>query len=239
MIRGIATAAMGMAPLMDKQDQIANNLANVNTTGYKQSGLFLKSYQKNLENDLHQPDVAASIKPDEVSIDYSEGVMETTGAPLDLAIKGSGFFSVMTPDGVQYTRNGGFSLDSQGLLVTSDGSKVLGTDGYIRVNRDFPVSVNDKGEIMQNGQVSGILKVVDFDKPYKLLRCGSSRFKPVNPVNAEQSSDGYIVKEGCLESSNVSAVRNMVEMICPTGISMPTSERSWLRTTRSNWPRPR
>jgi flagellar basal-body rod protein FlgF len=213
MIQGIYTASMGMTPLMDKQDQIANNLANINTTGFKQSGLFLKSYQKYLENDAHEPNVNSEIKPDEVYIDYSEGPMRQTNSPLDLCIKGSGFFSVMTSDGVQYTRNGNFSLDSEGLLVTSDGSKVLGKDGYIRVEKEYPVSVNEKGEVVQNGQVRGTLKIVDFNKPYKLLRCGESRFKPEQTTNAERVSDGFVVKEGYLEASNVNIIRSMVDMI--------------------------
>jgi flagellar basal-body rod protein FlgF len=213
MIQGIYTASMGMTPLMDKQEQIANNLANINTTGFKQSGLFLKAYQKNLENDLHQPNVNREIKADEVYIDYSEGAMRQTNAPLDCCIKGTGFFSVMTGDGIQYTRNGNFSLDPDGLLVTSDGSKVLGKDGYLRVEHEFPVSVNEKGEVVQDGQVRGVLKIVDFDKPYKLLRCGESRFRPEQPSGAERVSAGFVVKEGYLESSNVNVVRSMVEMI--------------------------
>ena len=213
MIQGIYTASIGMSPLMEKQDQIANNLANINTTGFKQSGIFIKSYQKFLENDLHQPFANNEIKNDEVYIDYSEGPMRVTNAPLDLSIKGTGFFSVMTPDGVQYTRNGNFALDPEGLLIVSDGSKVLGKDGFIRVDHEYPISVTDKGEITQHGEIKGILRIVDFEKPYKMLRCGESRFKPVTPTNAEKTSAGYVVKQGYLEGSNVNVIRNMVEMI--------------------------
>jgi flagellar basal-body rod protein FlgF len=227
MIQGIYTASMGMTPLMDKQEQIANNLANINTTGYKQSGLFLKSYQKYLENDCHEPNVNREMKADEVYVDYSEGPMRQTNSPLDLCLKGSGFFGVMTSDGVQYTRNGNFSLDSEGLLVTSDGSKVLGKDGYIKVENQYPVSVNEKGEVVQDGQIRGILKVVDFDKPYKLLRCGESRFKPEQPASAERVSAGYVVKEGYLEASNVNVVRSMVDMI--------TTYRNYEADQRALW----
>lgn len=213
MIQGIYTATMGMTPLMDKQDQIANNLANINTTGFKQSGLFMKSYQKFLENDSRQPFVNSEIKSDEVYLDYSEGPLKVTSVPLDMAIKGSGFFTVMTPDGVQYTRNGNFSIDSEGLLVTSDGSKVMTKDGYIKVDERYPVTVTDKGEIVQDGKIMGVLKVVDFEKPYRLQRCGESRFRPVLPDNPEVSSQGYVVRQGYLEGSNVSVIKNMVAMI--------------------------
>ncbi|MBN1130586.1 MAG: flagellar hook-basal body protein [Chitinispirillaceae bacterium] len=204
---------MGMMPLLDKQDQIANNLANINSTGYKQSGLFLKSYQKYLANDLQQPNVNREIKADEVYIDYSEGAPRQTNGPLDVFIKGSGFLTVMTPEGVQYTRNGNLSLDAEGFLVTSDGSKVMSKDGYISVEREYPIHINEKGELSQRGQIKAILKIVDFDKPYKLLRCGEGRFKPEQPVESERVSAGYVIKQGYLESSNVNVISNMVQMI--------------------------
>ena len=213
MIQGIQIATQGMLPLMEKQDQIANNLSNVNTTGFKQSGLFIKSFQKYLADDQRQPNVNREIKADQVYIDYSEGSLKQTSNTLDLAIKGTGFFTVMTNEGIQYTRNGNFSLDAEGLLVTSDGSKVLGKDGFIRAEHEYPVSINEKGEVVQQGQIKGILKVVDFEKPYGLLRCGESRFKPELPLGAEKVSAGYVVKQGYLEASNVNIIRNMVEMI--------------------------
>jgi flagellar basal-body rod protein FlgF len=214
MIQGIYTATLGMTPLMDKQDQIANNLANINTTGFKESGLFLKSYQKYLANDAREPFATQDIKADQVYIDYSDGPMKQTNSPLDTCIKGSGFFSVMTAsDGVQYTRNGNFSLDPEGLLVTSDGSKVMGTEGYIRVTHEFPVTITEKGEVVQDGSIKGVLKIVDLDKPYNLMRTGESRFKPTDPSAKERASAGFVVKQGYLEGSNVNVIRNMAEMI--------------------------
>ena len=213
MIQGIYTATMGMTPLIDKQDQIANNLANINTTGYKQSGLFVKSYQKFLANDQREPFVNSEIKADEVYTDYSQGAMRVTNGNLDCCINGTGFFSVMTPNGVQYSRNGSFSLDANSLLVTSDGSKVLGRDGYIQIDKRYPVTINTNGEVVQNSTIKGVLKVVDFPKPYKLSRNGESCFTPTEPDTKPISSAGYVVRQGYLEASNVSAIRCMVEMI--------------------------
>lgn len=213
MIQGLHIASMGMTPLMDKQDQIANNLANINTTGYKQSGIFIKSYQKYLNNDLLQPNVNREIKADEVYIDFSEGPMRQTGGTLDFCIRGTGFFSIMTNDGVQYTRNGNFSLDAEAFLVTSDGSKILGKDGYIQLEQEYPIHVNEKGEVSQQGRIKGIIKVVDFEKPYKLFRCGESRFRTEKPIGDERVSDGYVIKQGFLEGANVNVIRNMVQMI--------------------------
>lgn len=214
MIQGIYTASMGMTPLMQKQDQIANNLANINTTGFKQSGLFIKTYQKFLSNDMQQPFVNQQIKADEVYVDYSEGPLRQTKNTLDAAIKGSGFFTIMTDNGLQYTRNGNFSLSPEGLLVCSDGSRVMGTDGFIRVERDLPITISDKGEVIQRGESKGALKITDFKKPYKMYRCGESRFRPLLADNdSTVQSAGFVIRQGYLEGSNVDIIRNMVQMI--------------------------
>ena len=213
MIQGIYTATRGMTPLMQKQDQIANNLANINTTGFKQSSLFIKSYRKYLANDLQQPFANRDIKADEVYVDYREGPMKSTKEPLDLLIKGSGFFTIMTEEGIQYTRNGSFSLSPEGLLVASDGSKVMGTEGFIRVEYDKPVTVTDKGEVLQGDELRGVLKIADFDKPYAMQRCGETRFRPLLPDNPARLSMGCVIRQGYLEGSNVDMIRNMVQMI--------------------------
>lgn len=214
MIQGIYTASMGMTPLMQKQDQIANNLANINTTGFKQSGLFIKTYQKFLTNDQLQPFVNQQIKADEVYVDYKEGTLRQTNAPLDIAIKGSGFFTVMTNDGLQYTRNGNFSLSPEGLLICSDGSRVMGTEGFIRVEPDIPITISDNGEVIQRGESKGVLKITDFKKPYQMFRCGESRFRPMIPDgDSTVTSAGYVVRQGYLEGSNVDIIRNMAQMI--------------------------
>jgi flagellar basal-body rod protein FlgF len=213
MIQGIYTASRGMTPLMQQQDQIANNLANINTTGFKQSGLFIKSYNNLVANDLLQPFNNSDIKADQVYIDYREGPMKATNAPLDLFIKGRGFFSVMADDGVYYTRNGNFSLDPDGLLITSDGSKVMANDGFIRVDKDTPVTITENGEVTQKGEIKGVLKIVDFETPYTFQRSGESRLQPLIPSSGEKSSAGFSIRQGYLEGSNVEMIRNMVQMI--------------------------
>ncbi len=213
MIQGIYTASRGMTPLLQQQDIIANNLANINTTGFKQSSLFVESYRRFLANDLQEPFAENDIKADRVHIDYTEGPMKATGAPLDCCIKGSGFFTLMTPDGIAYTRNGNFSLDPDGLIISSDGYKVMGTDGYIRVDRDYPVTITEDGEVMQENELKGVLKIVDFDKPYNLYQCGNGLFRPLSPDNTEKKSAGFSIRRGYLEGSNVNMIRNMVRMI--------------------------
>ena len=213
MVQGIYLASMGMTPLIDKQDQIANNLANINTTGFKQSGTFMRSYQKFLSNDQHQPFDNSEIKTDEAYIDYSAGAMEKTDSPLDVYVQGSGFLTVMTPSGIRYTRNGNLSLDKEGFIVTGDGSKVMGKDGYIRVDDQHPVLISENGEVLQDGMSKGTLRISDFKKPYKLLREGSSYFRPSSVDGSVGLSSNFAVKQGYLEGSNVNTIQNMVSMI--------------------------
>jgi len=213
MIQGIKIAVQGMTVLQQKQDQIANNLANVNTTGFKSSSLFAKSYEKYLSDEKLRPYANREIKADEVFIDFSEGTMKKTDAPLDLTIKGSGFFSVMTASGIKYTRNGNFSIDPNGYLITNTGNKVLGKKGFIKLESDAPVRFNTDGTVVQNGNDMGTLRISDFKKPYRMLREGSSLFAPKQPNNPAIVSSGFIVKQGYLEGSNSGSVKNMVEMI--------------------------
>jgi flagellar basal-body rod protein FlgF len=227
MIQGIYLASMGMTPLMDKQDQIANNLANINTTGFKQSGTFLKAYQKFLANDQHQPFTNSQVKTDETYIDYSPGTMSKTDSPLDLYVQGSGFLTVMTPNGIRYTRNGNLSLDSEGFMVTGDGSKVLGKDGYVKIDKRYPILISENGEVLQDGMSKGTLRISDFKKPYNLLREGNSYLKPQSLEGTVGLSTNFSVKQGYLEASNVNAIQNMVSMI--------SSERNYEADQKALW----
>ncbi len=213
MIQGLYTATQGMTSHVKRQDQIANNLANINTTGFKQSGSFTKAYQKYLTNDQNQVFANREIKTDEVYIDYRQGITKQTNNPLDFFIEGDGFFKIMTTDGVRYSRNGNFSLNPDGLVVTSDGSKVMGTEGYIRVEPDLPITVSASGEFIQKGESKGVLNLVDFPKPYEFLRSGNSRFRPSVPGQPELRAQQYTLRQGYLEGSNVDMIRNMVNMI--------------------------
>jgi flagellar basal-body rod protein FlgF len=213
MIQGIYLASMGMTPLMDKQDQIANNLANINTTGFKQGNTFIKSFQRYLANDQRQPFANNEIKTDQAYIDYSAGTMVKTESKLDVYIQGNGFLTVMTPNGIRYTRNGNLSMDSEGFIVTGDGSKVMGKEGYIKIDKRYPVLISESGEVLQEGMSKGMLRISDFAQPYKLLREGNSYFKPQALEGSVGLSANFSIKQGFLEASNVNTIQNMVSMI--------------------------
>jgi flagellar basal-body rod protein FlgG len=160
------------------------------------------------------PFVNREIQTDEVYTDYSEGTVRKTDNPLDCAIQGSGFFSVMTPqNGVAYTRNGNFSMDADGFLVTGDGSRVLGKNGYIRFRGNEDIRIHSDGAVYQGQELIDRLKIADFKKPYAMLKQGSNRFIPENPAEKVIASPGFSVKQGYLEQSNVNMIKNMVDMI--------------------------
>lgn len=213
MLQGFTLGLSGMNSMIDKQNQIANNLANINTTGYKQSGLFTKAYQKYLADDKREPYVNRELKSDEVYIDFQEGPMKKTDNVLDVLIKGSGFFTIMAGNGIRYTRNGNFTLNEEGFLVTGTGSKVMGKNGFIKLDPKERISITNNGEILQKNDIQGELKITDFKKPYQLVREGDSNFKPLYPDNPGIESRGYVIKQGYLEGSNVSTIQNMVQMI--------------------------
>ncbi len=213
MIQGIYLSTQAMTLQAQKQDQIANNLANVNSTGYKQGSLFARAYQRTVADDKLNPYANREIRADECMVDYREGQMRKTGAPLDVMIKGSGFFTAMTNEGVRYTRNGNFALDADGFLITFEGSKVLGTEGFIRFDGEGDVRITEKGEVYQGDEQKGVLRIADFNKPYRLLREQNTFFRPQLPDNPEISSAGFAINQGYLEGSNVELIKNMAAMI--------------------------
>lgn len=213
MIQGIYLATQAMSLQAQKQDQVANNLANLNTTGFKQSSLFARAYQRTVADDRLNPYANREIRADECVVDYREGQMIQTGASLDCMIKGSGFFTAMTSEGVRYTRNGNFALDPDGFLITFDGSKVLGKEGFIRFDGEGQVRITEQGEVYQGNEQKGVLRIADFEKPYRLLREQNTMLRPQLPDNPEVASAGFSINQGYLEGSNVELIKNMVAMI--------------------------
>jgi flagellar basal-body rod protein FlgF len=143
--------------------------------------------------------------------------MESDGTPTHLALAGPGFFTVELPDGKSaYTRNGAFHLNSQGELVTTDGWKLVSDGGPITLPKPtFPISINEAGEVIQEGKNLGKLQIANFSNPSKDLKfSGGGFFEPKdNSIQPEQISGETRVLQGFLESSNVNVVSEMVSMI--------------------------
>ncbi|MGE3725010.1 MAG: flagellar basal-body rod protein FlgF [Candidatus Sericytochromatia bacterium] len=232
--RGLYTAASAMMMDMVRMDTLSNNLANLNTTGYKrmqtlhhdfQRGLLdrMKNSQSYLSQRSGQEEVAFRSSQDVplghlgtgtvvsgIYTDFSSGSVEDTGNAFDLALQGDGFFTVETPSGLMYTRNGAFTRNGEGELVTSEGFRVLGQNGPI-VLPEQGVTITEQGEIYAGQEQLDSLQITDFEEPWSLIRRGSSFFAA--PSDAPQTAAEAKVLQGKLEHTNVNTAGEMVQMI--------------------------
>jgi flagellar basal-body rod protein FlgF len=211
---GMYSALSGNLAAMKRMDVISNNLANINTPGFKKDKMTFESLLAGTSNPpaVPQPTTADPIlQKENVYIDYAPGPVSQTGNTLDMAIDGDGFFTVSTPQGPAYTRQGNFRLSADGTLVTTDGFPVMGQGGEIRI-QGSKVAIDAKGEVSVDGGPVGIINLVDFPKPYDLIKSGSALFVPANPQAVPQAAKGEI-RQGHLEGSNVESISEMVQMI--------------------------
>ncbi len=210
MLKGIHDAAGSMLPQMQQQNAIAHNLANAQTTGFKRALVVATANAENANP--NQPARWDDISSLESVIDFSQGPVERTGNPFDLAIFGDAFFTVSTPEGEQYTRAGNFQVSSEGLLVTAQGYPVLAQDGEIRVTGG-EFEVDRQGRIIIDGQVQGTLALVTFPQPYPLQQREAGLFFPTPDAPAPQAATGMEIHQGSLEQANVNVITEMVNMI--------------------------
>ena len=198
-------------------DVVANNIANMNTTGFKADGSLFEEY---LNSAARAADTRVSFVRDRATwIDMSAGALERTGNALDVAINGDGFFAVQTQRGVRYTRSGSFQINPSGQLVTAQGDPVLGdggpitfqpTDRQISISPDGTISVRE-GNSKADSQ-RGKLRLVSFANPRQLQKDGNGTFNYAGndaPVEAKTAT----IAQGSLEKSNVRAVVEMSRMI--------------------------
>jgi flagellar basal-body rod protein FlgF len=204
-------------------DVVANNIANLNTAGFKSDGVVFQEYvdETASSGDPSGTGTAVSFVYDVATwIDLGQGAMERTGNALDVAIDGSGFLAVQTPDGERYTRNGALQVNANGELVTSAGFQVLGdsgpitmqpTDHHITISQDGTISVRE-GENVKTESQRGRLRMVGFEQPGLLLKEGSGTFMAPENVTPQVDTKSRFV-QGTLEKSNVHGVVEMTRMI--------------------------
>jgi flagellar basal-body rod protein FlgF len=204
-------------------DVVANNIANLNTAGFKSDSAVFEEYVSptaRFDNFLN-PDCRVSFVQDRATwIDLSQGPLERTGSALDAAIDGRGFFAVQTPRGERYTRNGAFQINNNGGLVTSEGFQVLGESGpitfqpndrNITISQDGTISVREGNNTATESQ-RGQLRVVNFDRPGRLQKDGASVF--LAPAGLTPQADKLSrIMQGTVEKSNVRSVVEMARMI--------------------------
>ena len=200
-----------MVAKMERLESVANNLANVNTHGYKKTSQFqtLLSAQSAPASRQAVPRTFAYT----TYVDFSQGDLEQTGNPLDVALQGPGFFVLETPTGVAFTRNGSLKLNEDQLLVSSHGYPVMGEGGAIEL-RGWNVDISEKGDVYAEGQLIDRLRVVDFEDRSLLANAGATLFRLAQPSTVEASpAKEYTIAQGFLESSNVNPLEQMIEMI--------------------------
>jgi flagellar basal-body rod protein FlgF len=209
--------------LSHELDIVANNIANIDTTGYKADNALFAQYlmPKASDQQFTGRDRSVSFVEDRASwIDFAPGALQRTGNPLDVAIEGNAYLAVQTPKGVRYTRNGALLTNASGQLVTSEGYPVLGDNGPITFqSSDHDAIISPTGIItVREGNSPtaaprGKLQLVAFDRQDRLQKDGSSTFSAPAGVNPTAPALGTRVVQGAVEKSNVNAVAEISRMI--------------------------
>ncbi len=249
MVRGIYTGASGMLAQDAKMDAIANNLANVDKTAYKKDIAIFKSFPEMLIRRINESGLGITpagsydtapyvgklgtgVELNEVFTDFEQGSLQRTENNFDLALEGKGFFTVMTERGERYSRDGSFTINQDGILMTHNGNPVMGENGIIKVQHNNFI-VNERGEIVVNGDLSADprdvvsmnsnnwsnpividkLKLVDFENIREVKKEGDSMYRETEYSGPPLPPGELKVVQGFLEKSNVNIVREMVDMI--------------------------
>lgn len=236
MVKGLYTAYTGMINEQKRLDVLTNNLANASTYGYKKEGTTSHSFKDALAvkikdtsaNGIDQTigTIVPGVKIGETYTDWSSGNFEVTDKQADFALAGQGFFAIEFTDkngntSIKYTRDGAFTVDAEGYLVTKDGDHVLnatgalGTTGgpanWVQVDPTQPFSVNTLGMITQNDEIIGTIGVIDIDNYDYIEKYGENLYNLLDGGNVIASNAE--IEQGLIETSNVNVVNEMVNMI--------------------------
>ena len=245
LVRSFESAANGMLALMDMNDNTANNLANVNTVGYKKGSLRFKDVMQSavysqegsiLRNDSNRylGNISCGSQSMQYTHDFSQGALTKTSNPYDVAIEGDGFFKIQDDNGnVSYTRNGSFVVDRGYWLKTKQGEYVLDVNNrrirmlpedmedetVFRDRKDIVIAENGNIEINSYNQKIPLqtIGVWDFSDIDDLFEVGDAKFIPRDTVNnPELRSEKFTVQQGMLELSNSNVIKEMINTINTT-----------------------
>ena len=199
--------------LQHQMDVVANNMANITTTGFKASDLMFEDFLMPVakDNDFGGLDRNLHYTQDWSTVhDMSVGAIEQTGNPLDVALLGEGFLSVETPDGPRYSRNGALTIDASGVLVDLNGNPVLSESGQVKFDdSDADITIASDGTITTSNGGKGKLALSEFVDPQILAREGDNYFS--GPVGDKPVATRIL--QGSIERSNVSGVTELTTMI--------------------------
>ncbi len=230
MLRGLYTGWTGMVNEQKRLDVVSNNLANSATVGYKQESVSSQSFEKLLTIKIRDGSQAyhnqaigtmsLGVKVGEVYTDFDQGSLRETGGDFDVALSGSGFFTIQCRNAkgeavTRYTRDGSFQVTKDGFLVDTEGNRVQGEGGDIQIDPNArSVSISRNGQITVDGEVVDSLKIVDFTDYDYILKVGDNMYTTVD--GATEKDPTALVIQGYTEQSNVNVVSEMVDMITIT-----------------------
>ena len=199
------------------QELISENLANSSIPGARKREVSFSAVQAGMPSaDLRLSNARFVMPSASAGINFQPGSMKPTGAATDLAIEGPGFFEVQLPNGdTAYTRDGEFRLSAQGQLVSRQGYPVLSDIGQLQFDPSnaSPITVSPTGEVSQGSDVKGRLRISEFNEPRLLTVIGEGYFLANNPELQVNNSSASQVRQGYLESSNVSPTSEMASLI--------------------------
>jgi flagellar basal-body rod protein FlgG len=178
-------------------ETIANNMANSNTNGFKKD---IISFNEALDMQSNS------------NTDFSPGPLRYTGNELDVALSSKGFFKIETPNGLRYTRDGAFSINAEGILVTGNGDTVLGQSGPITLENG-EVYIGRDGQVVVNNESVDKILVVDFDDPQLLRKEGGSYYSYQGENNGISTEADAEIQQKYLEGSNVNPTQEVIKMI--------------------------
>lgn len=226
MVRGLYTASNGMVAQQEKLDVISNNLANVNTTGFKKDGVIIESFDSVLTqkiNDRSTPmnqtigKMTLGCRVSQVYTDNSQGGATMTDDPYNVAILGNGMFNIGIEDKdgnlqTRYSRDGSFTLSTDGTLMTKEGNYVLGQNDKIVIESGSNnIRISENGTIFDDDVEIDKLLLTDFENPESLRKIGDNLYNQTK--DTKTNSFGGKLMQGYLENSNVNTVSEMVDMI--------------------------
>ena len=219
MIYGLYLSTAGAKAESWRHDIIANNVANSNTTGFRQQFALVR---QRLAHEIEHGGAAPTLPGDPQHIGgglhmfespndlQTQGTMKYTGRNLDLAVQGEGFFEVRGDQGEFLTRNGSFAVDAQGNVTTADGSaQLLASGGPLKVDPNVPLEISNDGQVFQNGVGLGRIGISVPQDEYTLQPRGNSLFSYVGALRPAGGS----IAQNYLEGSNVEPIEQMVDLI--------------------------
>ena len=240
-LKNIWVPLSGQIAQQRKVETIANNIANANTNGFKKDQLAFKEHLTALSKGADIVDLPrkewrpddfyrsqggenAFVKVDGSYTDFEQGPLKPTNNPLDMALFGKGFFEVLTPNGIRYTRSGNFSINKEGELVTPQGFKVIGASAEdsiespnsitpLKIPLTSKININKQGEIFNKDGLIGKISVSEFKDLHTLKKEGGNLFINNHPENKLTENISTTVNQGFVEGSNVNAIKEMSELI--------------------------